>query len=112
MGCASVSVGRYRTETVLRQIRFSLKTVMILTASIAFVLFGLRHCFGPVIPASTASQIQPGMTHQDVHSILGSPNDGMTDESWAYVRAFNPGWFVVHFDSNQKVSYVDHETVF
>ncbi|KAA1257543.1 Outer membrane protein assembly factor BamE [Rubripirellula obstinata] len=76
------------------------------------MIFAARHCLGPVVPASTASKVRPGMSQPEVRAILGSPNDGMTDESWAYVRAFNPGWFVVHFDSTLNVSYVDHETVF
>jgi outer membrane protein assembly factor BamE (lipoprotein component of BamABCDE complex) len=92
--------------------RFSLKHLLIITGIVAFTIFGLRHCFGPVVPPSTASKIQPGMTHHDVQTILGPPNDGMTDESWAYVRPLNPGWFVVHFDANRNVAYVDHETVF
>ncbi len=92
--------------------RFSLKTLLILTAIVAFVVFGARHCLGPVIPSSTASKIQPGMSHHEVLTILGLPNDGKTEESWHYVRAMNPGWFVVLFDSKRRVSYVDHETVY
>lgn len=92
--------------------RFSLRALLIVSALVTLAIFGARHCLGPVIPCSTASRIHPGMSHRDVLTILGSPNDGMTDETWAYVRAMNPGWFVVNFDSSRNVSSVDHETVF
>lgn len=91
---------------------FSIRTLLILTALIAFAILASKHCLGPVVPLSVAKRVRPGITRSEVIAILGLPNDGMTNQSWEYVRIFNPGWFVVHFDANGEVAYVDHETVF
>jgi len=92
--------------------RFSIRSLLLLVASVAFVVAFAIHCFGPVFPESTVARIRAGDTQQQVLDLLGKPNANSTDSSWYYDRALNPGWLTVNFDSIGNVTYVDHERAF
>ena len=92
--------------------RYSIRSLMMATTVVALGISALMHCLGPVRPETVVAQIQSGMSRDDVRQVLGFPNGDRSSQSWSYERTFNPGWLVVYFDANGKVTYVDHEPVF
>ncbi|MGB7344060.1 MAG: hypothetical protein WBD20_07590, partial [Pirellulaceae bacterium] len=66
------------------------------------------------MPSWIESQIHQGMTTDEVLTILGPPNDGMTDESWATFRAslrpetrgpMGTRFNMIHYDRDRPLWY-------
>lgn len=70
------------------------------------------NCLGPIRSPTMVAMIATGMNHTEVREILGAPTELGADNSWTYYRILNPGWLVIHFGANDRVEFVDHETVF
>lgn len=92
--------------------RFSLRTLTIVTAIVALITAMGVNCLGPIRAYSSVARIHEGMPQSDVRRILGIPNGETSRDSWTYERFMNPGWLVVYFDGDGNVQYVDHEPVF
>ena len=92
--------------------RFSLRTLLVVTLLAALTVGSVVNCLGPIRPHSAVAKINEGMTQEDVRKILGTPNGKTSQESWSYERFMNPGWLVVYFDDAGCVQYVDHEPPF
>ena len=95
--------------------RFSIRSLLILVAifagSTAAALFVLN-CVGPIRPIEVVEKVLPGMPRAEVRELLGNPTNPSSTDSWVYSRTLNPGWLVIYFGEDERVQYVDHETVF
>ena len=104
--------GRSSDEEVVKRsapMRFSLRTLLVMTCLVALTIVAAINCLGPIRPHSSVAKISKGMTHEDVERILGTPNGRTSQKAWSYRRFMNPGWLVVYFDDAGCVQYVDHE---
>ncbi|WP_442483515.1 hypothetical protein [Aeoliella sp. SH292] len=63
------------------------------------------------VPAWAKSKIQIGMDRSEVLELLGPPSGPRsTEKFFDYDRPEAPGWFVVEFDDNGKVTNIDDES--
>ncbi len=90
-------------------------TVVIAVAMFVGGVFGLGHIFmnGVPVPKAVAENVTPGMTMNDVRSLLGSPSnvnlkdDGST-YSWVYSRWYMWTFFSVYFRADGKVDCAEY----
>jgi len=67
----------------------------------------------PAVDRSLLAKINPGMTQQQVTSILGQPNRKFENsQQWSYWRWGNAGWVEIKFDEDGCVDYVNDESAF
>ena len=90
--------------------RFRIRSLLLMIFTCTLCIGLVRQCFGPVISRSTLAEIEPGDSKHRVRELLGSPNGTITPQSWGYERSFNPGWVTVYFDKDGRVMEVNDES--
>lgn len=66
----------------------------------------------PAMRRHLLRQVKPGMTKAEVREVLGEPQDVEADWQWEYSRWGNAGWVEVAFNKDDRVTYVNDESVF
>lgn len=97
---------RSRPEAGL-PMQFTLRTLLMATAIIAFLCVVAVNWLGPPIPDATVSQLHIGMAKQEVRSLLGAPNPGSTGSDWHYDRFYDRKWLTVRFGSTGRVFCIE-----
>ena len=95
--------------------RISFGVALLVTTTLAMLFsaaFLLYSAVGPIAPASTIAQLQPGITEAEVERLFGRPTNVDRNGDWLYEKPYNPGWLCVKFDENRELAGYDHETVF
>lgn len=69
------------------------------------------YCFGPVLPQHVIASVLPGMTQEQVISLVGNPAS-VESGSFIYEKPFNPGYVQIKFNHARRVVYVNDESVF
>ena len=74
--------------------------------------FTLYICVRPAMNRTLLLRITPGMSREQVSTLLGPPNDTDGSGQWEYWRWGNPGWVEIAFDDQDTVVEVNDESVF
>ncbi|MFO1021510.1 MAG: hypothetical protein U0903_12560 [Planctomycetales bacterium] len=64
----------------------------------------------PAVPFSKLARLKPGMSREEVHAILGPPQDRVGDDCLIYRRFANPGWVEVYFNQHDKLDHINDES--
>lgn len=84
----------------------------LLFAALFAGIAAIERMIGPAYSRALLRQVETGMTKQQVRDILGPTSSAANESTWIYERSGNLGYVQVAFDQNNRVLYVNDESVF